>query len=254
MQMTRRTVFGGALATAATLAAPALLAGAQEASPQPTSTGAPGFGIARVRTHATPETLQAVYADVLSTFLPATQAVPGYAGYIFAFDGDDSTASINITLLADAAAADAAGTVAMDYVDGMDPRLTPETPLAEQGAVRVYETANPGSAELPPLLNGCHITMRQRVNAPDADMEAVVRDLNSGLAPILAGMDGFILYCWILTDDGRVAINIWETAEQLAAGNEAVTSWAAENTSSATVGEPLVHEGVVGYSDIFSRN
>lgn len=254
MHANGRTLFGGALASAAVMAAPRLLAGAQEASPEPAPGAAPGFGIARVRTHASPETLQAVYADVLSTFLPATQAVPGYGGYVFAFDGGGPTASINITLLADAAAADAASTVAMDYVAGMDPRLTPETPFAEQGAIRVFETATEAAGDLLPLLNGCQITMRQRVNAPEADMETVVGDLNSGLTPILKAMDGFILYCWILTEDGRVAINIWESAEQLVAGDEAVTAWAAENTRAATVGEPLVHQGVIGYTDLFSRN
>ncbi len=254
MHVTRRTFFGGALATAASMTTPGIHTLAQEATPAAEAMAVPAFGIARVRTHPTPEMLQAVYADVMSNFLPATTAVPGYAGYIFAFDGDDPTASINVTLLTDAAAVDAANAVAMEYVEGMDPRLTPETPLAEQGSVRVYELAGVLRTDLPPLLHGCHITMRLRVNAPDADMEAVVNDLDEGLVPILTAMDGFILYCWILTEDGRVAINIWETAEQLAAGNEAVTVWAAENTSSATVGEPLVHTGVVGYSDIFGRN
>lgn len=254
MHVSRRTFFDGALATMASMAAPGVPALSQDATPIATAVTAPGFGIARVRTHPTAELLQAVYADVMTSFLPATAVVPGYTGYIFAFDDADPTASINITLLADAAAVDTANAVAMDYVEGYDPRLTPETPLAEQGEVRIYQVTDRPRSELPPLLNGCHITMRHRLNAPDTDIEAVIASAANGFGPIIREMDGYVLYGWMHTEGGRVSFNIWETAEQLKAGNQAVAEFVADNPVITSEGETVVHNAVIGYSDLFGRN
>lgn len=253
MLVTRRTLLGGAIAGVATLATPSMLTGAQDASPAADAVTVPGFGIARVRTHPTADLLQAVYADVLANFLPATTAVPGYAGYLFAFDDADPTASVNITLLADAAAVDTANAVALDYVQGMDPRLTPETPLAEQGEVRIFQVTDRSRIDLPPLLNGCHITMRHRLNASDTDIEAVIESAANGFGPIIREMEGYVLYGWMHTEGGRVSFNIWETAAQLATGNEAVAEFVAANPVITTEGETVVHNGVIGYSDIFGR-
>jgi len=254
MQVNRRTLFSSAIATAATLAAPGIIGLAQEATPGPGSIATPGYGIARVRQHPTAELAQAVYPDVMSRFLPPTAAVPGYAGYIFAFDDADPAVTINITLLADAAAADAANAVAQDYVQGMDPRLMPETPLAEQGEVRIFQVTDRPRTELPPLLTGCHITMRHRMNTPDTDIEGVIAAAADGFGPIIRDMNGYVLYGWMHTDGGRVSFNIWETTAQLEAGNEAVAAFVADNPVITSEGETLVHNGVIGYSDIFGRN
>jgi hypothetical protein len=258
MQLTRRRL----LATA--LAAPALpihSIQAQDATPEtgglatPAIPGieGPGIGIARVRTHASPDAAQAVYPDVMFRFLPPTAMVPGYAGYIFAFDTSDDRNTINVTLLADQAAGDEANVVARSFVEGMDPRLTPETTLAEEGVVRIYQRTERSASELPPLLHGCHITMRHRRNAPDTDIEGVIRSASEGFGPIQAAMEGFVLYCWMHTEGGRVSFNIWETAEQMEAGNQAVADWGAANPVITTEGETVVHNGVIGYSDLFSR-
>ncbi len=260
MNVTRRTLLGAALATAAIPAAPGFIARAQDATPEPATSAtpgaggadAPGFGIARVRTHPSAELAQAVYPDVMSRFLPPTAALPGYFGYIFAFEDADPANTINITLLADAAAADQANGVAQAYVAGMDPRLTPETPLAEQGVVRIFQRTDRTSSDLPPLLHGCHITMRHRRNSPETDIEGVIRSASEGFGPIQGAMDGFVLYGWMHAEGGRVSFNIWETAAQLQAGNEAIAAWAADNPVITTEGETVVHQGIIGYSDLFA--
>ncbi len=254
MHTSRRALIGGALASGAALTIPGAIGAAQEASPETGRAVTPGYGIARVRTHATPETLDAVYADVLSRFLPATRETDGYAGYLFAFDGEDPTAAITLTLLADAAAAEAAAAIAMQFVDGMDPRLRPETPIAEQGEVRIFQTTDRPAADLPPLLNGCHITMRYRLNAADTDIEGVIAAAADGFVPIIRDMPGYVLYAWMYAEGGRISFNIWETAEQLAAGNEAVADFAAANPVITEERPATVHEGVIGYSDFFGRN
>jgi hypothetical protein len=186
-------------------------------------------------------------------FLPPTAALPEYFGYIFAFDAADPRSTINITLLEDAAAADQANAVAEAYVETMDSRLTPETPIAEQGAVRIYQLTDRPRSALPPLLHGCHVTMRHRRNAPDTDIEGVIKSASEGFGPIQAAMDGFVLYCWMHAAGGRVSFNIWETAEQLEAGNQAVADYVAANPVITSEGETVVHNGVIGYSDLLVR-
>lgn len=261
MPVNRRRLLGTALTASVALRVPGLPVRVQQATPEPGTVATPdtdridgpGFGITRVRTHPTPDLAQAVYPDVMFRFLPPTAALPGYFGYIFAFDDADPKSTINITLLEDAADADDATAVAGAYVAGMDLRLTPETPIAEQGEVRIYQLTDRPLSELPPFLHGCHISMRHRRNAPETDIEGVIRSASEGFGPIQAAMDGFVLYCWMHAEGGRVSFNIWETAEQLEAGNQAVADWGAANPVITTEGETVVHSGVIGYSDVMGR-
>ena len=80
-----------------------LAAHAQDATPE-AAADAPGYGIVRVRALPTPELNQAVYPDVMYRFLPQTSAIPGYFGYLFAFENENPAASLTMTLLADEAA------------------------------------------------------------------------------------------------------------------------------------------------------
>ncbi len=89
--------------------------------------------------------------------------------------------------------------------------------------------------------------MRNRTNAPGADMDAVVAKASRRLVPRLRAMPGFVLYCWVETGGGRTAINVWQTDEQLRAGNAAVAAWVADNTADTTVGDPVVNDGRIGY-------
>ncbi|HET9661429.1 MAG TPA: hypothetical protein VFP05_13920 [Thermomicrobiales bacterium] len=250
MPVTRRVFLGSAmLVAAAPLAAPAL-AFAQDASPVAEAGDAPGYGIVRVRTVGSPELNQAVFPDVMYRFLPKTAAVDGYAGYVFAVANDDPASSLTMTLLSDEAAVAAANDVAKEYVAGLDPRLAPETPLAEQGPVRIWEiTARPAS-EVPPHLTGCQITFRHRINAEETDIEGIIKTVNDELIPGLREMDGFVLYGWLGTPDGRISFNIWETADQLAAGDQYVADFVATHPIVTTNGTTDVYAGTIGYSDI----
>ncbi len=223
---------------------------AAQSTPVATSAVTPGYAIARVRQFPTPDLVAAITPDALATFLPRTAALPGYAGYVFSAHLTDPTATISLTLMADASAAAAADRVAREYVATLDPRFVTETPVEEQGPVRIYQTTTRPAADLPSFLNGCVFTMRSRRNAPGADIEAVIAKNSSSLTPMLAAMPGFVLYAWLQTEDGRTAINIWETADQLAAGNDAVAAWVVANSAETTTGEPVVNDGIVTYADI----
>lgn len=248
MRTHRRRLLSMAVPTVV-LASPISRAAAQSA-PVPSAGAVPGYAIARVRVLPTPELNAAIGPDVLATFLPRTMALPGYAGYVLSEHLTDPRATITLTMLADAVAASAADEVARDYVSSLDARFVAETPVAEQGPVRAFQVTTRPAADLPPFLHGCQFTMRDRRNAPGADIENVVAKMTDGLLPMLTEMPGFVLYCWIQTEDGRVAINIWETADQVTAGNEAVSAWVAANTANTTTGDPVVSDGSVVYADI----
>jgi hypothetical protein len=238
------------LAAAAPIVIPSL-ASAQDATPVTESGDVPGYGIVRVRALPTVELNQAVYPDVMSRFLPETSAIPGYFGYLFAFENDNLATSLTMTLLADEAAVAQANEAAEEYVAGLDPRLTPETPLAEQGPVRIWETTDRPTSEVPVHLTGCQVTFRHRINAEETDIEAIIQTVNEGLIPSLREMDGFVLYGWLGTPDGRISFNIWETAEQLAAGDELVAEFVAANPIITMVeGTTEVYAGTIGFADV----
>ncbi|MFN8594457.1 MAG: hypothetical protein U0031_23645 [Thermomicrobiales bacterium] len=248
MRVNRRFVLGGVAAVA--MLPHQVIRTAAQSTPEATTMVAPGYGVARVRVLPSPELNAAIFPDVMARFLPATEAVPGYAGYIFSNSTSDPSASITMTFTADEAAAAAASEVAKSYVAGLDPRFEVETPIAEEGPVRTWQVTDRPASELPPFLNGCQLTMRNRTNAPGTDGDAITAKVNAELAPQLAALPGFVLYCVIVQDDGRTAINIWETAEHLAAGNDLVRAWATANFPDAFTGDPVVSNGVVGYANI----
>src|SRR5215213_5160776 len=248
MAVNRRQVLGTVVA--ASLLASRSDSMAAQSTPVATSAVTPGYAIARVRQLPTPDLAAAIVPDVLATFLPRTAALPGYAGYVLSSHQTDPAATISLTLMADAATAAATDRVAREYVATLDPHFVTETPVAEQGPVRIYQTTTRPAADLPPFLQGCQFTMRDRVNAPGVDIEAVIARATDILVPMLAAMPGFVLYGWIQTEDGRTAINIWETAAQLAAGNDAIAAYVAVNSVGTTTGEAVVNDGVVTYADI----
>jgi len=248
MAVNRRQVLGTVIA--ASLLSSRSHSTAAQSTPVATSAVTPGYAIARVRRLPTPDLAAAIVPDVLATFLPRTAALPGYAGYVISAHVTDPTATISLTLLADEAAAAAADQVAREYAASLDRRFVTETPVTDPGPLRIYQTTVRPGAELPPFLNGCVFTMRNRRNAPGADIEAVTAMNASDLTPKLAAMPGFVLYAWLQTADGRTAINIWETPDQQAAGNEVVAAWVAANTAETTTGPPVVNEGAVVYADV----
>jgi hypothetical protein len=126
---------------------------AAQSTPVATSAVTPGYAIARVRRLPTPDLAAAIVPDVLATFLPRTAALPGYAGYVLSTHVTDPTATISLTLLADEAAAKAADQVAREYASSLDPRFVTETPVTDQGPLRIYQATTRPATELPPFLN-----------------------------------------------------------------------------------------------------
>jgi hypothetical protein len=155
-----------------------------------------------------------------------------------------------MTLLADEASVAAAEEVAREYVAGLDPRLTPDTPLAEEGPIRIWEATDRPASEVPVHLTGCQVTFRHRTNAAETDIDAIIQTVNEDLIPSLRDMEGFVLYGWLGTPDGRISFNIWETAEHLAAGDAFVAEFVAANPIITMDGTTDVYAGTIGFADV----
>lgn len=248
--ISRRTLVGGMAAMSAYGMVSRAPARAQPATPAADSRTTPGYATARVRNLPPAAQNSAIFPDVMATFLPPTAAIPGFRGYTFAFDDEDPTTSLTFTSLTNEDAALNAEAVARDYVDQLDPRLVTETPLSAEGQVRMYATTDAPPTELPPFLHGTAFTMRDQTNAPGLDRDDLIAIAQTTLIPVFQSLPGFVLYCWFERPGGRIAINIWETAEDLAAASDALAAWRDENFSTPTASERVDYNGTIGYSTI----
>lgn len=247
---TRRVLLGGAAAASVGAMVSHRAAAGQDATPAAGAADAPAYATARVRTQPSGALNQAIYPDVMARLLPPTMAVPGFLGYTFVFDDADPAAAFTLTTLAGAEGAPAAADAAQAYVAQLDPRFVTETPLSAEGRVRMYATTDRSPAELPPFLHGTTFTLRDQTNAPGLDLEEAIRVATETLLPLFRGLPGFVVYCWFERPGGRIAINIWDTPEDLAAASDALAAWRAEYFATPTASEELAYTGTVGYATI----
>ena len=76
-----------------------------------------------------------------------------------------------------------------------------------------------------------------------ADIESVTRE---GFVPIISSSDGFLAYYLVFTDsDGLAAVNLFLTAEQAAASNDAARDFVAENLAPLLPNAPRIVEGSI---------
>lgn len=247
---TRRVLLGGAAAASVGVLASYRAAAGQVATPAADAVDAPAYAIARVRSQTSAALNQAIFPDAMATFLPRTMAVPGFLGYAFVFDDGDPASALTLTTLTGAGAAPAAADVARTYVDRLDPRFVTDTPLAEEGRVRMYATTDRLPADLPPFLHGTTFTLRNQTNAPGLDLDETIRVATETLIPLFQSLSGFVLYCWFERPGGRIAINIWDTPEDLAAASDALAAWRAEYFTTPTASDEVAYNGTLGYATI----
>jgi hypothetical protein len=246
----RRALLGGAAAASVGMIVSQRAVVAQVATPTTSVTSAPTYATARVRLQPTDALNQAIFPDVMARLLPPTLTVPGFLGYTFVFDADNPAAAFTFTTLSDPAAASAATEVAQSYVAQLDPRFVTETPLSTEGRVRMYATTDRSPSELPPFLHGATFTLRDQTNAPDFDVEEAIRIATDTLIPLFQSLPGFVLYCWFERPGGRIAINIWDTPEDLTAASDALAAWRAEYFATPTASQELAYNGTIGYSTV----
>lgn len=247
---TRRVLLGGATVAGVGVMVSHRSAAGQDATPAASAADSPAYAMARVRTQPSAALNQAIYPDVMATLLPPTMAVPGFLGYAFVFDDADPASAFTLTMLTSAEAAPAAADAARAYVGQLDPRFATETPLSADGRVRMYATTDRSPAELPPFLHGATFTLRNQTNAPGLDLEKTIRVATETLIPLFRSLPGFVLYCWFERPGGRIAINIWDTPEDLAAASDALAAWRTQYFATPTSSDETAYKGAVGYATI----
>lgn len=243
--VTRRTALAVAALAACGLGRPGATT-AQDAS----TDGAAGYAIFRVRSVPTPELAEAITPSVMADFVPALREVPGYVGYVLAEDTDNPAGHLTLALTADESGAPGVTAVSTEFVEALDPRFAVELVAQIDGAVRAWGVTARTTAELPPNLAGCAITMRYRESPEGLDMDHVIAQVQESLIPLFADMPGFIMYALVPTESGRAGINIWETVADMDAGNASVGEWAAANQAGTWVGDPVVHTGTISFAEL----
>lgn len=251
MAASRRALVGGAVAIGSgVLLSPARVL-AQDATPVAGGTGdMPTYASAQVHTQPSADLNQAIFPDVMASLLPQRAALPGFHGYVFVFDEADPATAFTLSTFTNEDDARASGELAATYAEELDPRLEATTPLDIDGPVRMYATTARTSAELPPFLHGAVFTLRDQTNAPDVDIENAVAVATETLIPLFQSLPGFILYCWFERPGGRIAINIWETADDLAAASDALVAWREEHFATPTSSEEVAYRGTIGYAKV----
>ena len=133
-------------------------------------------------------------------------------------------------------------------------RLVTELLNQIDGTVRSWTVTGRSTGELPPNLTGCSIAMRYRDSVEGLDIEQFVTLVHDGLVPLLREMPGFVMYALVMTENGRAGINIWETADQLDAGDQVVADWAAEYVPNTWVGDVTEHKGPIYFAELAGLN
>jgi hypothetical protein len=238
------------MATSAGAVLPGFSISAQNATPPPPEAEAPTYATARVRTQPSAALNQAIYPDVMARYLPSITTIPGFLGYTFVFDDADPATSFTFATMTSEEAALASQEIVQRYVAQLDPRFVTETPLSADGPIRMYATSAKAAAELPPFLHGAAFTMRDQTNAPGLDLEDAIRIATETLIPLFQSLPGFVLYCWFERPGGRIAINIWETAADLAAAGDALAAWREEHFATPTASQEIGYNGTIGYATI----
>lgn len=246
----RRTLVSGVAATGAAALIPGVSSLAQEGSPTPVDEFRPGYATTRVRVQPSAELNHAIYPHVMATLLPSILEIPGTLGYTFVFDDADPATAFVFSTATDETAAVTSEDLASEWVQDLDPRFVTETPDAHDGLVRMYATTDKPSTELPPYLHGAAFTLRDQTNAEGVDLDSAVDIATETLIPLFQSLPGFVLYCWFERPGGRVAINIWETHEDLVAAGDELAAWREEYFATPTASERVAYDGTIGYSTI----
>jgi len=247
MELTRRNLLGG-FGAASALHLLGSSASAQDASPVPESQDI-GYGIARVLELPSLLANTAGAWAAAALFLPQIRSLDGHRGYVEAMSETDPL-TFSLALVDNETTGAKVLETEIGYVEQVSDRIKAMVKGEFAGAARVCQFADALPADSLPFLYGSAFSMREKQNRPEADLEAAIALIEGDLVPTLVAMHGFIAYVWILTDTGRVAINIWQTAAQVETGNAVIADWSSANTADITVGETVTNVGKVAFAEL----
>jgi hypothetical protein len=211
-----------------------------------------GHAVVRVRYLADESAREEVNERVLTDFVPALEALDGFAGYLLGGLIDQSDADLTVTLLDSADDMDAYVTQVVEpFIANLSDLF--DASRGEEWAGDVLISGGPaGDAATPepawPLRDG-YVALRVHTSLPGTDPLDFVPLATSGFLPIVEELDGFEGYLWFPIDGGFVAITLYDSEASALASNEAAREWAAEFLTEYTDGNPAIYNANIVYAN-----
>jgi len=211
-----------------------------------------GQVILRVRTLVDDSVRADVNERVKAEFIPAFEALDGFAGYIV---GDLVDAPANLTVAVLEQAEDAAAyqeQVVGPFVSSLGDLLDASQGKEWSGELLITGASVGGEATPAPVwpLTAGYVAARVHTSLPGTDPREFVPLAISGFLPIVEGLDGFEGYLWFPIDGGFVAVSLFDSEASALASNEAAKEWAAEFLTEYTDGNPEIYNANVFYANL----
>lgn len=255
-QITRRTFAATASGFAAGVFATAILgANARVAAGQatPIASVPAEYVSTRLRTLSSPDFRDQVNAQVLEQFIPEIETLNGYRGYVLGDVVDHDDQSLAISVMSNVNQQAAFDAASQEFVAGLGELSTALETQEWKGDLQIAEGPATTMATPVAMSGGMasqgYVTVRI-YRSGSSDPRGLVPELISGFLPITSGIPGFEGYLWYLTDEGFVAISLFDSIESADASTEAARDWAAENATAYFEGDPIVINANVVYANL----
>lgn len=259
-KVTRRQVAGAAAGIAGGVLLSDHRVAAQSASPSAgdaTPLTPLGYVTMRMRPLEEPGDRDNTNAQVIEEFLPAIAEVDGFLGYLVADVVDDPLLTFGVTVMRDLEASLAADEVANSFVtqEEIDEDVIIEATQRWAGDLLILgvsesAAADPATPPLPASGAGYLVTARIFKSIPGTDPREFAEKARSEFLPIIDVLPGFIGYLWFPTDDGFVAVSLYQSEDAALASTEAAQAWAVEHLAAYTDAPPQVINATVVHANL----
>jgi len=211
-----------------------------------------GQVIMRVRYLVDESAAAEVNDRVLAEFVPALEALEGFAGYLVGDLVDQPAVDLTVTVLKSADDVDIYDQqVVQPFVSSLGDLFDASRGEGWNGDLLI--TGAPTGDDASPApgwpLRSGYVAARVHTSLPGTNPRDFVPLAISGFLPIVEGLDGFEGYLWFPIDGGFVAISLFDSEASALASNDAARAWAAEFLTDYTDGNPAIYNANIVYAN-----
>ena len=213
-----------------------------------------GYVSTRIRTLEAADARSGVNDLVVEQFAPEVEALPGFEGYLLGDIVDHADQSLSIVVFDEEAQTAAFDETAKTFVATLEDGAVVTGTEAWAGdllirGVPATTSATPAATPVTSGVSG-YAAMRVHTSKPGTNPRDFVPLATTGFLPIVTALPGFQGYLWYPTDEGFVAISLYDSAESANASHDAAKEWAAEFLSEYTDGNPRIINANVVYTKL----
>jgi hypothetical protein len=190
-------------------------------------------------------------------FVPAVEALDGYAGYLLGDVIEDERQNLSIVAFEEASQIDAFNATAEAFVGGLDPKFEVETPVTAEGEAYIAAAASSSGAtpEATPVVDGAapdsgYVAVRMYTSKPGTNPLDFVQLVITGFLPIVQGLPGFQGYLLFISDGGFTSISLYDTEQAAEESSAAAANWATANLADYTDGVSQVINAAIVFADL----